>query len=283
MTCKSHPRARAGWSCAWCKEELCPDCVARKQVGATQHDVCTRCGGPAEALRRLRSDTPYLSRLADAWKYPFQGNGVWAIGSAAVVLWLLVSINAERWANAILWAYVFSLIRANANGRREIQAPDFSDFVSDLVMPFVRGAVATAIVWVPAVLYLEFGRPEAPVQEPQLSAQVTAQQQLEEVFGRAGGGGVALPPFDEDAELGTDEAMAEVEVDGLAADPEGLATAAPLEPPTALAVQAPRPLYRDPIVLLLVLFGVLDAPMALLIAATGGGVWLMLIPIYVVA
>lgn len=276
MACGRHPRAPVGWECSWCKGQLCADCVARRDSGFSQLDVCVRCGGPAQVLRRLRSEIPYIRRIADAWRYPFQGGGLWAIAGAAVVLWVLVKLGAGGWANAILWAYVFSLIRANANGSSTIEAPDFSDLTDDLVMPAVRGLVATAVVWLPAVLYVQFVRPDPVVDEPAFAMQAEVQSgraPLADPFAQTEFPYAdAEPGFDEEADAIDDPAFGA----GLPSDEE----AAPVAEKPA---RPPPPLHRDPIFLFIVLFGVLYAPMALLVAATGGSVWQMLNPIHVVA
>ncbi|HET9451376.1 MAG TPA: hypothetical protein VFO83_10860, partial [Aggregicoccus sp.] len=117
-SCRTHPAAAAGWSCTQCHAQLCPACTASKRAQTVHYPVCTLCGGPAAPLRVPRAARSYAQRLRGVWRYPLSPAGLLTIGAAGLIVYVL-SFLGNRGAAigvAILWSYVFTLIRRTANG-----------------------------------------------------------------------------------------------------------------------------------------------------------------------
>ncbi|MGC4116388.1 MAG: hypothetical protein QM765_17790 [Myxococcales bacterium] len=300
VRCKKHPAVDAGWTCNWCHAPLCPDCTALSFAGGgSPVPQCCLCGGQAQPILRKRSDFPYLQRLPGALVFPLSKSGLLTILAAGLVVYVfrLAGFRGAVFAQAILWTYVFSLIRAAANGKTEIEPPDISG-LGDIFGPAFHGGLATMIVWLPALLYGIFIRPAVWPEAPPEYDTVDVRKI------RTGGApsrtrGAAVPtsptaapaqPTAEEAAVGGEEGFDEGTpdqpdaIDGAAIPAEGdqvAPEAAPSAPPKA--GKGPPPLLLDPFLWLILLFGVFYAPMSLTIAASGGS-WLdMLNPIRVFA
>jgi hypothetical protein len=163
--CGRHGGARAGWVCSGCGTRLCPECAATRSAGPTSSNtVCVLCGEAATRLVAPRWQLrPFSERLLSAPAWPLTKSvlaslvalaafraflsyrGFAGIGATAAVAG--ASIGA-------FWAYVFYIIRHTATGQRGLGVPEFRDLKEDLFAPATKGGAATAVIWVPAVLYL---------------------------------------------------------------------------------------------------------------------------------
>jgi len=153
--CRRH-RAAAGWRCLGCGP-LCPDCTFLKPAGTATVDACGLCGGLVDRITVHRATAAsYLARLPSALGYPLTRSGLLAIAAFAAVMRVLGWLGIIGWllGLGVYWGYLFSLIRASSRGSSAIEAPDLSDVFDDLIVPAFRGVVATAVLWVPSVLYL---------------------------------------------------------------------------------------------------------------------------------
>jgi hypothetical protein len=157
IRCSRHPRAPAGWRCRGCEAALCPDCTYLHRTGTAALPACTRCRGIADPITISRAETrPFPARVPAALAWPFRGPGILAILGLGLVLWLLKKFGVPGLflAAGVFWGYVFSVVRRAAIGDDTLGPPDFSDFFEDIVSPAIRGVVATAALWLPAVLYV---------------------------------------------------------------------------------------------------------------------------------
>src|SRR5688572_969734 len=130
LSCNSHRAAAAGWRCTDCERLLCPACTAQKRAQTVYYPVCTTCGGAAAPLKVHRAERSYLERIKDAWRYPLSPAGLLTMVAAGLVVYLF-SLAGQRGAAigvAILWSYVFTLIRRTASGSDSLDPPDFTDF-----------------------------------------------------------------------------------------------------------------------------------------------------------
>jgi len=163
--CRRHPRELAGWSCAACRAELCADCVAQQPGGprGTQIPVCCACGrGVAVLTVHRRAAQRFGSRLGRAFGFPLGSTGIIALAFVGFVRALTSYAGATSMAGAgsfalrqgLYWAFVFFIIRQVADGQRRMGVFDFSDIHADLVAPAGKGVFATAILWLPAVVYV---------------------------------------------------------------------------------------------------------------------------------
>lgn len=165
--CGRHPTAPAGWVCSRCDAKLCPACAATRSAGpSSSYTVCTLCGEAAIRLVAPRSILqPFLERLFLAPAWPL-GKSVLLSMVALAAFRTLLSYRgfAPLQAQAAVagasmgafWAYIFYIIRHTATGQPGLGVPEFRDVKEDLFAPATKGAAATAVIWVPALLYLLF-------------------------------------------------------------------------------------------------------------------------------
>jgi hypothetical protein len=164
--CQRHPEATAGWSCDNCRAALCPDCVAVRRALSTEYLSCGLCNGRAVPLLVHRARTPLVTRLRQAWRYPFNASGMQVLiplsALLALLRWLaettflLIKFLPALIGLGIFWGAFFSIIRSTARGAHEVETPDYSDFFADCVAPALRGLVGTALLWLPGLSYLLF-------------------------------------------------------------------------------------------------------------------------------
>jgi hypothetical protein len=170
--CKRHPAAAAGWRCVNCESTLCPECATVKRAQTTEFYACGLCGGGADRLMVHRGDIPYARRLLGAWRYLVQPGTLQVLVGLSVVLaffeWLgdIGGFLPRMIGRGLFWGSIFAIIRGTARGDRQLEPPDFSDFLSDIVGPAVRGVVATVVVWFPGVFYAIFLAGEDKLGDP---------------------------------------------------------------------------------------------------------------------
>lgn len=162
--CQYHSRAAAGWFCPDCDAKLCPDCAVLESVASTDLLSCARCGGAVEELKLHRSHASFTRRLMGAWSYPLGKSGLMALLAVGAVVALSRGISSLLpfvpgfihliiWLGSF-WGSLFWIVRSTAMGAEHFTAPDFQDVHHDLVSPAIRGTVATALIWVPAILFM---------------------------------------------------------------------------------------------------------------------------------
>ncbi len=166
LHCQFHPSAAAGWFCPACNANLCPGCAVLEvleSAGSTELLSCGRCGGAAEVLKVHRSRSSFGQRLLGAWRYPLKKSGLLALLAVGAVVALSRAVFGfipllpglvvlAVWLGSF-WGALFQIVRGTAMGAEHFTAPDFHDIYHDLVDPAVRGVVATAVIWIPAVIY----------------------------------------------------------------------------------------------------------------------------------
>ncbi|MBN1210006.1 MAG: hypothetical protein JXB05_34460 [Myxococcaceae bacterium] len=161
--CKRHPSAPAGWSCQDCQASLCQDCVCVKRAQSAEYLTCALCGGVAARLMLHRARIPLARRLRSVWRFPFTSTGlpfVLALSTFLALAWwgaqatflLLKFLPAMMYLGAF-WAAFFAIVRASAAGARDLEAPDFHDLSTHVIAPALRGLAATAVLWLPLLLY----------------------------------------------------------------------------------------------------------------------------------
>ncbi|HSP77326.1 MAG TPA: tetratricopeptide repeat protein [Myxococcaceae bacterium] len=163
--CTRHPSSPAGWHCDACGNALCPECMETRRMQTVDLRSCRACGGQAQPLLVHRARlTPLSTRLHEAWRHPFSTSGLaLALPLGALlalfdfftdsILLLLRGIPLLLGAG-IFWSAFFTVVRASAQGEREIPAADYSEFFAHWVAPALRGLLATSVAWAPTLLYL---------------------------------------------------------------------------------------------------------------------------------
>lgn len=163
--CGRHPTALAGWICSGCGIRLCPECTATRPAGVgSSYTVCVPCGQAATRLVAPRAQLrPFSERLLHAPAWALTRSPLLSLVALAAFRTLLSYRGfAPPGATAIVagasigafWSYVFYIIRHTASGQFGLGVPEFRDLKEDLFTPASKGAAATAVIWVPAVLYL---------------------------------------------------------------------------------------------------------------------------------
>jgi hypothetical protein len=139
---------------------LCPDCTATRSLTFGKSvSICGICGSLAPAITLPRAElTPFAGAMLGAWRFPLTPSGLGTMAIVGAVLAVLPNVAIVALiARGIFWSYVFSIIRTSGNGDARIGVPDFRDFYEDIISPALRGALALALIWVPAVLWVGSG------------------------------------------------------------------------------------------------------------------------------
>jgi hypothetical protein len=165
--CRRHPRARAGWYCSTCTATLCPDCVATQALGHRQApvDVCCQCRRGVVPLTVHRAElVPFWQRVLDAPKYPLGTVGLLSLASLGFVRALTSSLGIMSMLTmgaavfllrqGLYWAFIFFIIRNSAEGVNKMGVLGLRDIHSDVITPAVKGLLSTALVWLPAAIYI---------------------------------------------------------------------------------------------------------------------------------
>ena len=109
-----------------------------------------------------RAAQPFTRRLGLAFDFPLGSTGIIALAFVGFVRALTSYAGAASLAGAgafalrqgLYWAFVFFIIRGVASGERRMGVFDFSDIHSDLIAPAGKGIFATAVIWIPAAIYV---------------------------------------------------------------------------------------------------------------------------------
>jgi hypothetical protein len=127
--------------------------------------ACATCQGTATALLVHRSESfPLAEQLRHAWRFPFSRPNLGYMALMAALLALFgfltdTSFMLLTWMPALIraglfWACFFAIVRTSARGERDIQTPDVTHPFPSIIVPGLRGLVATGVVWAPALAYL---------------------------------------------------------------------------------------------------------------------------------
>ena len=273
LKCRKHQTEHAGWRCGACGA-LCPDCVAWKTAGTTRIEACIRCGGLVQQLKVSRGELePFnLKALLGAARWPFSPVGILCIAASTILATVLGFAGAKGTAIAtgVIIAYLFQIVRHTARGGDDFPGPDdFQGYFEDVVGPSLRVTAALAWIWVPALAFtLWSGQRSDPVAE---------QEQAVHDAMKPGGPGLrvsrgtkvistpnGIEVVPEDAPVpppSPEQLLAEEEAKRAQEEAE-----AEKPPAVVEATPAPQPSGRW-IPILLVVLGVVIAPMSLLASA----------------
>src|SRR5512133_2272850 len=163
--CRRHPKERAGWTCASCKMELCPDCVAKQPGGprGKQIAVCCACGRAAAPIMvHRRQVEPFVRRMWGSFSFPLGSTGILSLLFVGFVRALtsyaggmsMMGAGAFVLRQGLFWAFVFFIIRSIANNERRMGVFGFTDLHADIISPAIKGIFSTAVLWIPAVVYM---------------------------------------------------------------------------------------------------------------------------------
>jgi hypothetical protein len=168
FVCSTHTNTRAAWICSKCGANLCPECAARQTIQAGQLVRCVPCGGVAEPIRVRKEVVPYWGMLHVFLGSMFTASGLLQLvivgGLLALLSWVASLPNVVFILPLLVmlvflgvWAsYYFMVVKHAADGKECLPEPE--DFLSpsQVAGSGLRFIVATAMLWLPAFLYLFF-------------------------------------------------------------------------------------------------------------------------------
>jgi hypothetical protein len=107
---------------------------------------------------------PFAQRLLDAPGFPLGATGILSLvmlgGIRALTSYVGMSSMLMMGAGVFLlrqglfWAAVFFIIRSSAEGARKMGVLGLRDIQSDVVTPAIKGLLSTALLWLPAAVYI---------------------------------------------------------------------------------------------------------------------------------
>jgi FHA domain/B-box zinc finger len=171
--CKFHPKSPAHYFCRKCNKYFCELCVNTRQTsGGGAARFCRTCGIACAPVRaHVSKDTQpkdFYSQLPGAFAYPFKGDGVFLL-IAGTIFYVVVSY-AQRlagyaglfglgglllltlFATGYMVAYMESMLKTSAMGEEKMPDwPDFTDFGTDIVAPFLQFFGTVLTCFAPAI------------------------------------------------------------------------------------------------------------------------------------
>lgn len=174
-SCMNHPSVPATWKCGKCGLEQCDACVVDgRSLGVRGVKFCPACRSIAKPIQSATagaSSSPqnFVTELFASWKYPFRGDGpiimaagavFFAVAAFAAGLVFLLGILVAIFATGYWMAYAQKVVCCSAQGENEPPTwPDFSDFASDILLPFFHAFGLFALYLLP-VFVVEATLPE---------------------------------------------------------------------------------------------------------------------------
>jgi hypothetical protein len=109
-----------------------------------------------------REAEPFLRRMWGVFAFPLGTVGIISLFFIGFVRALTSYAGAAMMTGeasfvlrqGLYWAFIFFTIRSVANGQRRMGMFDFSDMHSDIIAPAGKGILSTAILWLPALVYV---------------------------------------------------------------------------------------------------------------------------------
>ena len=168
--CRSHPMLAAKWRCTKCGELACDTCVLDgRSMGVPGVKFCRSCkshaqkiDAPAAGGRRSAAGKTFGGEMLAAWAYPFRRDGLMIIIAGAIfyalagygqrmllgIGFLIYVLTTGYW-----MAYAQQVVQTSAQGDDEPPTwPDFSNFIDDILLPFIQAAGLFVLYLLPALL-----------------------------------------------------------------------------------------------------------------------------------
>jgi hypothetical protein len=170
--CHHHRRALARWVCGSCHKFLCDLCISSRRAGPTEGKVCRGCGGECApvAVRLVAPERKsFFALLPGTFSYPFKGDGLMLLIAGTVffavldfaayvagyapLLGFVALVIITVFGLGYLFAYAKNIVATSAQGEDRTPGwPDFSEWGSDIIVPFFQ---------LLALLLMSFGPPVA--------------------------------------------------------------------------------------------------------------------------
>jgi hypothetical protein len=162
VRCGSHPRALARYACPLCGHSFCDLCVNTRTTDGVTRKYCRGCGSPCEPLEVWTAPTApspgFLRLLPGAFSYPLRGNGIILLISGGALFLLLGFLPFLGFLiTGYLFSYAKRIIAASAEGENEPPDwPDFTNFIEDIVLPYIQMLALIVFMFGPAFLLMLF-------------------------------------------------------------------------------------------------------------------------------
>ncbi|MBW1872889.1 MAG: hypothetical protein JRJ19_12535 [Deltaproteobacteria bacterium] len=161
--CSQHPAEQAAWRCRECRRNLCPACAENDWRGNSVFVRCRICGQMADLLMVPKDQRPYWDVLPKLGQAIFFGWGLVQMLFLALFIMLMESVFplvGNVVAGGVYAGYLFFVINQAADGRLELpDPPDFQTIVDNIIFPFLRLGLVSALLYAPAGIYIwrEYG------------------------------------------------------------------------------------------------------------------------------
>ncbi len=164
--CKFHRKSAARWRCGKFGQSFCDLCVTFRAGGEGSGKFCRTCAVACEALEvaaEIAEETSFFAQLPGVFSYPFKKNGLalMIIGMLAFsFMWWLsrFSLTVFVITAGYFTSYMQKILVYSGQGEEELPGwPEFSQFWSDIMEPFLLFAGTVVICIGPALACLLFG------------------------------------------------------------------------------------------------------------------------------
>ncbi len=165
IKCSTHKNARAAWECGKCGKALCTACAAPDHVEKMGDVIrCIHCGGIAKAIMVERPVDPWWRKIPAFFGAILSLGGIGKLFVVAVMLLIagfmaivpfLGFIFAWIFYLGILGSFLIFVLQGSTDGKEKL--PSLSDMgheLSDLLAAALRMTLASAIVWIPFLIYI---------------------------------------------------------------------------------------------------------------------------------
>ena len=158
--CTTHPDALAGWGCASCGQDLCPDCVAPLRIAGGPAAVCRHCGGLGALLTRPRRIEPYWVMFPEFLRSLVSPDGLvqlLAIGGFLFLVDWMPTLTGGAVTLFVVVTYYLQVVNHAVQGGTRLPEPADFTGLDSVLHANLRFFAITAFFWLPGALYVYYG------------------------------------------------------------------------------------------------------------------------------
>jgi hypothetical protein len=166
--CRNHPMLPAKWRCSKCGELACDTCVMDgRSVGVAGVKFCRSCKSHAQKIDapipgRAAAGKTFGGEMVAAWAYPFRRDGLMILIAGAIFyaaagygqrMLLGIGLFIYVLTTGYFMAYAQQIVQTSAQGEDDPPTwPDFSNFIDDILLPFIQAAGLSVLYLLPPLL-----------------------------------------------------------------------------------------------------------------------------------